>query len=834
MAETETTALRLNIHGMTCAVCSRVVEQTLTDLPGVSAAQVNLATNQASLSYDASLIKVDNIIAAIIEAGYGADPLSDLREIRIPIGGMTCAVCARTIEIVLNELEGVNKANVNLATEKATVIYDPDQLRISIIKAAIQEAGYEAKDIETDGDTDHERLSKEREAELNEMKHKTYIAIFFAIPLFYLAMAPMVPGITLPFPDFLQPMDFGLRYALVQAIIVAPIIWVGRRFYSVGFRTLAKGHPNMDSLIAVGTLAALIQSLWATWKIYAGDHMAVDTLYFESAGLIIALILFGKTLEANAKGRASQAISKLVGLAPKSAIVLQPNGNEVEIAIAEVEPDDILLVKPGESIPVDGVLVEGETAVDESMLTGESLPIDKIAGDSLIGASINKNGLIKMQATRVGSSTTLSQIIRLVEEAQGSKAPIAKLADDVAGIFVPIVFVVAIVSGLIWLAASQDPNFALSIFIAVLVIACPCALGLATPTAIMIGTGKGAENGILIKNGEALEMAKHIQMVVFDKTGTITEGHPLLTDLICEGAWSHEELLTLIACAEKGSEHPLGEAIVKAAEGEGLSLKLPEEFLAITGQGIIAKVSGREILIGNQKMMHSYDVNFAEKVEYEKLSNAGKTLVYLAVDREYAGVAAIADVIKESSYPAIKALHDMGIETAMMTGDNKRTANAIAVQAGIDRVLAEVLPQDKAKEVQLLQQQGLRVAMIGDGINDAPALAMADLGIAVGSGTDVAIESADVVLIKSDLRDVSTAIELSRATLTNIKQNLFWAFFYNTLGIPLAAGLFYAFGGPLLNPIFAAAAMSLSSVSVVSNALRLRNFKPASEKNHDN
>ena len=823
--------LRLHIKGMTCAVCSRVVELSLSELEGVEDARVNLATNQASLRFDPHRQSLQSIIAAVVDAGYGADPISVNKEVRIPIGGMTCAVCARTVEVVVGELVGVEHVQVNLASEIASVGYDPEVVRLSAIKAAILEAGYMAKEVLGEGESNYDALAREKELELAAMRRRTTIALAFALPLFYVAMAPMMP-FPMPFPEFLAPMKHGLTYALVQIALVIPIVWVGRDFYTIGFRTLVKKHPNMDTLVAVGTSAALIQSLWATWKIYQGDHMAVDTLYFESAGIILALIMLGKTLETNAKGQTSQAIKKLVGLAPQSATIIHEDGSELELPIIEVEPGDMLLVKPGGRIPVDGVLVEGEAAVDESMLTGESIPVDKAVGDSLIGASININSLIKMKATRVGSDTTLSQIIKLVEEAQGSKAPIAKLADTVSGIFVPVVIGIAILSGLIWQLVNGDSTMSLSIFIAVLVIACPCALGLATPTAIMIGTGKGAEYGILIKSGEALEIAQNVQTIIFDKTGTITEGKPVMTDFLPQNGWTKLELLHLIASAERGSEHPLGQAIVHAAKDEGLEPLMPEQFQSITGQGIVATVAGKSILIGNEKLMHAYQVQGALPQEAEQLAYDGKTPIYLAIEGHIAGLLAVADIIKPSSYRAIATLHAMGIDTVMITGDNQRTAEAIARQAGIDRVVAEVMPQDKAAAVKNFQGQGRIVAMIGDGINDSPALAAADLGIAVGSGTDVAIESADIVLMKSDLEDVPAAIQLSQATLRNIRQNLFWAFFFNTLGIPLAAGVLYPFFDILLNPIFAAAAMSLSSFFVVTNALRLRGFKPHAQSSN--
>nr|WP_330389984.1 copper-translocating P-type ATPase [Tepidibacter formicigenes] len=628
----------------------------------------------------------------------------------------------------------------------------------------------------------------------------------------------------LPLPKIIEPMDNPLNFALVQIILTIPIIIAGYKFYTVGFKALFKGSPNMDSLIAVGTSAAIIYGIYAIYQIINGNMEYSKDLYFETAGVIIALILLGKYLEAVSKGKTSEAIKKLVGMQPKTATVIQEN-KEIVISIEEVEVGDILLVKPGEKIPVDGVVVEGHSSVDESMLTGESIPVEKKIGDNVVGASINKNGVIKFKATKVGKDTALSQIVRLVEEAQGSKAPIAKLADIISGYFVPIVMAIALISGVAWYISGQSVVFSLTMFISVLVIACPCALGLATPTAIMVGTGKGAEYGVLIKSGVALETAHKIETIVFDKTGTITEGKPKVTNIITLGNFTEEELLQLAASAEKGSEHPLGEAIVRGAEEKNISLLNLDKFYAIPGHGIEVEIENKKIYLGNEKLMKDKNIQMTLKDESDKLANEGKTPMYMAINNKLEGIIAVADVVKESSKKAIDMLHEMGIEVAMITGDNKKTASAIAKQVGIDVVLAEILPEDKANEVKKLQEKNKVVAMVGDGINDAPALAQADVGIAIGSGTDVAMESADIVLMKSDLVDVVTAIKLSRSTIRNIRQNLFWAFAYNTAGIPLAAGIFYALGGPKLNPMFAAGAMALSSVSVVTNALRLRKFK---------
>ena len=760
----------------------------------------------------------------------------------LSVGGMTCAACSARVERALNKMQGIQNAVVNLATEKATIVYDPGVLRLSAIKDAITKAGYQVLEVSK---ADEDKLRKEKE--IKTLKIKFIVAASLGLPLLYIAMAHMLH---LPLPQFLSIMHSPLVYGLVQLTLVIPIVIAGYRFYTVGFKNFFMRSPNMDSLIAVGTSAAVIFSVYNLFRIVGGDTKAVESLYFETAGIIIALILLGKTLEAISKGRTGEAIKKLMGLAPKTAIIIVNDGSEgtsstgayeKEIPIDEVIPGDIIVVKPGAKIPVDGVVTEGQSAVDESMLTGESMPVDKNPGDKVYGGTINANGVMRIKAEKTGSDTALAQIIKLVEDAQGSKAPIAQLADIVSGYFVPIVCAIALTAAIVWFAAASTGaiappagksalEFSLTIFISVLVIACPCALGLATPTAIMVGTGIGAQNGILIKGGEALEIAHKIQTIVFDKTGTITEGKPEVTDIITSPGIEENYLLQLTAAAEKNSEHPLGQAIVREAEKRGLSLPPVSEFIALPGRGLEAKIqlptTPLPILIGNKKLMDERGIDLAELASAsDQLAAEGKTPMYTAIDGKLAGIVAVADVLKKNSKSAIERLHKMGIETAMITGDNKKTADAIAKQTGIDRVLAEVLPQDKSAEVKKLQNENRKVAMVGDGINDAPALAQADIGIAIGSGTDVAMESADIVLMRSDLLDVSTAINLSKRTIRTIKQNLFWAFGYNVLGIPIAAGLLYLFGGPLLNPIFAAAAMSLSSVSVLTNALRLKRFK---------
>ncbi|MDR1734849.1 MAG: cadmium-translocating P-type ATPase [Oscillospiraceae bacterium] len=707
----------------------------------------------------------------------------------LAIKGMTCAACSARIERVLNKKDGV-EASVNLTTERAAVRFDSDRYSVADIIGFIEKLGYGAALPKADA---HDRDAAEKQKAIRTLWTKFIVAAVFALPLLYIAMAPMVKFVTLPGAGALAEfmMRYPLWYALIEFLLTVPAVAVGYRFYVVGFKALWSRSPNMDSLIAIGTAAAVLFSIYNMYRIAAGHFAAVDALYFESAAVIITLILLGKSLEAVSKGRTGEAIKKLMGLAPKTAILVK-DGAETEIPIADVIPGDVLAVKPGAKIPVDGVVSEGHSAVDESMLTGESLPIDKAPGDKVYAATLNTTGAFQLKAVKVGADTALAQIIRLVEDAQGSKAPIAALADKVSGVFVPIVCLIALASAAAWYIGTRDVKFSLTVFISVLVIACPCALGLATPTAIMVATGKGAENGILIKGGEALETAHKLDTVVFDKTGTLTEGKPEVTAV--EG-----DVLQLAASLERHSEHPIAKAIVDYYDGEYLPV---ENFRAIIGEGVEGDISGRHIKIGRG--------------------------IEITADGEYLGKITVRDTAKPGSRAAIAALHAMGIETAVITGDKRETAERIAAEVGIDRVLAEVLPQDKSAEVQKLQSEGKRVAMVGDGINDAPALAQADIGIAIGSGTDVAMESADIVLMRSDVGDVAKAIRLSKRTIRNIKQNLFWAFGYNTVGIPIAAGLLYLITQNeklLLNPMFAAAAMSLSSVSVLTNALRLKRVK---------
>jgi len=738
------------------------------------------------------------------------------------IEGMSCASCAMTIENAVSKIPGVDKASVNLATEIMTVEAN-DSVTPEDIAKVVDGVGYGARPRGKSVEEELEEKNEKKEAHLREMKRNLTISAIFTVPLLFIAMADMV-GI--PMPAFLSPMQSPVSYALIQLALSLPIVWIGRRFFVDGFKALSKGHPNMDSLVALGTSAAFLYSLYGTYHVLEGHAHFAMNLYYESAGVILTLITLGKYFEDVSKGKTSMAIQTLVGLAPKMATVLR-DGQEVEVPVEEVQVGDLIRVKPGEKVPVDGIVTEGNSTVDESMLTGESIPVSKSVGDEVIGASLNKTGSFILKATKIGKDTALSQIIQLVEQAQGSKAPIAKLADKVSGVFVPIVIVLALVSGLAWYFLGQESwVFALTITISVLVIACPCALGLATPTAIMVGTGKGAENGILLKSGEALEEANHVNMVVFDKTGTITNGTPVVTDVVTVDSTDADALIRLAASLEVASEHPLGEAIVAKAKEQGAAFDEVTNFEAIPGFGIKGHVGETLVFLGNEKWMRENDLANVEMNEKaNRFAEQGKTPLYIGYNDAVQGLIVVADTVKESSARAIQTLHEMGIQVAMMTGDHERTAQAIAAEVGIDRVFSEVLPQDKANYVSKLQEEGYIVAMVGDGINDAPALAQAQVGIAIGTGTDVAIESADAVLMKSDLMDVPAMLKLSRATIRNIKENLFWAFAYNVIGIPFAMGVLHLFGGPLLNPMIAGAAMSFSSVSVVLNALRLKRWK---------
>ena len=744
---------------------------------------------------------------------------------------MTCSACSAHVEKAVNKLEAVSKAEVSLMTNSMSVEYNADAISPQDIIHAVEQAGYGASLPQKDKAVPLPDPNSQLAQELDAMKRRLIWSFVFLIPLFYISMGHMLGA---PLPSFLVGMENALAFGLTQLLLTLPILYINDTYYKVGFKTLWHRAPNMDSLIAVGSAAAVIYGIFAIYQIGHGlGHGDMEPvaryhmdLYFESAGMILTLITLGKFLEKRSKGKTSQAINRLMDLAPKTAHVLR-DGAEVEIPVEEVRVGDHIVVRPGQSIPVDGVVVEGSSAVDESALTGESLPVDKGPGDKVAAASMNRSGSFTFEALRVGEDTTLAQMIRLVEEAAASKAPIAKLADKVAGVFVPVVMAIATITALVWFFVSgYDVTKALTAGVAVLVISCPCALGLATPVAIMVGTGKGAENGILIKSAEALETLRSIDTVVLDKTGTLTQGKPVVTDILPGSDMDEEGLLLLAACLEGPSEHPLAAAIVEEAGRRGLSTAAVTNFTAIHGRGVRATLKDRAFLAGNQAMMEEAGISLGDfPQKAEELAAQGKTPLYFADEKQVLGVIAVADTPKPTSAQAVSAFRQLGLDVVMLTGDNQRTADAIGKELGVTQVMAQVLPQDKEAKVRQLQEAGKKVAMVGDGINDAPALARADVGLAIGAGTDVAIESADIVLMKSDLLDAAAAVELSRATIRNIKENLFWAFFYNTLGIPLAAGVFYHWTHWQLNPMFAAAAMSLSSFCVVSNALRLRFFK---------
>jgi Cu+-exporting ATPase len=838
MAEKQIT---LPVTGMTCANCVRTVERALNKkTPGVTTATVNYASERATITYDDAVAEPEDMISSIEKAGYGVP----IAKIELPITGMTCANCASTVERTLNKkTPGVVKASVNYATEKATVEYLPGVTDWGAMVAAVEKAGYGVLDLSEAGQPEAEDVEKAaREAEIRDQTRKFWLGVAFGLPLFLFSMAR----------DFslLGPWVHQNWAVWLMFILATPVqFYVGWDYYTGAYKSLRNGTANMDVLIAMGTSVAYFYSLVVAIGLTLGSTAIGDHVYFETAAIIIVLIKLGKLLEARAKGQTSEAIKKLIGLRAKTARIVR-HDQEVDIPIEQVQVGDLVIVRPGEKIPVDGVVVEGSSAVDESMLTGESLPVDKKPGQEVIGATLNKQGLLKFQATKVGSETALAQIIRLVQEAQGSKAPIQKLADQVAGYFVPAVIAIAFAVFGLWWVVGGEFTPALLRLVAVLVIACPCALGLATPTAIMVGTGQGANHGILFKNSEALEHAHKLKAIVLDKTGTITVGQPAVTDVVlatvptmaaaltngpvavADAPLTPDELLRLAASAERGSEHPLGEAIVKAAQEKGLALSDPQNFEAVSGHGITAAIDGLDVALGNLKLMaqHSVQLN-GLKTEVERLQGEAKTVMWVAVNGQAAGLIAVADTIKPGSVEAIAQMHKLKLTVAMMTGDNRATAEAIAKEVGIDKVFAEVLPGDKAAYVKQLQAEtdGL-VAMVGDGINDAPALAQADVGLAIGTGTDVAMETADVTLMRGDLRSVSQALKLSKATMRTIKQNLFWAFIYNIILIPIAAGILYPVETApdflrSLNPILAAFAMAFSSVSVVTNSLRLRRTK---------
>lgn len=815
------------LGGVTCQVCVNKIERKVGKLEGVEEAVVNLSNGKLTIEYDENLLNSEKIKEVVKKLGYEIEEINDFKEVEIDITGITCQVCVNKIERKVGKLEGVKEIAVNLANSRGKILYDSEKIKLSEILEVIKKLGYEGKKHE-DIEEDSKAIESEKKLKQEFLEFK--LAIFFSAIVFYISMGTMVG---LPVPNIISPDINPLNFALIQLILAIPVIYIGRRFYKIGIKQLIMRSPSMDSLIATGTGSAILYSLYGTYKIYSGDFHYVHSLYYESGVVILALILLGKYLENVSKGKTSEAIKKLMNLKSKKATLVR-DGKFVQVDIEEVELDEIVLVKPGESIPVDGVVVEGQSSVDESMLTGESIPVEKNIGDKVFGASINKNGVIQVKAQAIGKDTVISKIIKLVENAQGSKAPIAKIADKVSGYFVPTVMLIATVAGITWyylgsrgiVKIHEAPSiFALTIFVAVMVIACPCSLGLATPTAIMVGTGRGAELGILIKSGEALEKAHKIDTIVFDKTGTLTIGKPKVTDIMSFSNIDEDEILRVAGALEEYSEHPLGEAIVEAGKERKLQFPKVEKFESITGKGVTGVIDGKKVYIGNIKLMRDFSIDIINENILEKLAYQGKTPMYIAIEDSLIGVIAVADILKPEAIETIKELKNRGYHVGMITGDNKLTAQAIGKEAGIDIIFAEVTPEEKYLKVKELQEQGKNVAMVGDGINDSPALVQANIGIAIGGGTDIAMESADIVLMKRDLKDVLVAMELSHAVIKNIKENLFWAFIYNTVGIPVAAGVLYPLTGHLLNPMIAGAAMAMSSVSVVTNALRLKKFK---------
>jgi len=807
----------LPIQGMTCASCVAKIEKGLSKLDGVSDAKVNFATERAAITFDSGQVKMQDFIGTVRDLGYEAG----LEKMTLPVQGMSCASCVEKVQTALRHVPGVIRADVNFATEKATVEYVLGQATVKDMSEAVKAIGYKILEVKEDDAVEKEKAA--REAAFRALRRKFITGVILVIPLFVLVHWDKL-GLSR-----IWALDKQTNF-FVQLILQTPVqFWVGWQFYKGAWGAARRKTSDMNTLIAVGTSAAYLYSVLATFfpRLFAAKGLLPE-VYFDTAGAIIVLILLGRLLEARARGQASEAIKKLIGLQAKTAMVVRED-QEVDIPIEEVQIGEAVIVRPGEKIPVDGIILEGHSAVDESMVTGESIPVEKTAGQEVIGATLNKTGTFRFKATKVGKDTMLAQIIKMVEEAQGSKPPIARLADIIASYFVPAVIGIALLTFVIWYFFGPEPELTYAVlnFVAVMIIACPCALGLATPTSIMVGTGKGAEYGVLIRGGEALEMAHKLNAIVLDKTGTITKGEASVTDVVEANGYQEAEVLQLAASAEKGSEHPLGEAIVNQAKEKGLELERSTDFNAIPGHGIEATIGGKQVLLGNIKLMKDRSVPLkAMDKKATDLSNEGKTPMFVAVDGEIGGIIAVADTLKENSKAALAVLRNIGLEVVMLTGDNQRTAEAIARQVGVDRVVAEVLPDQKAEQVKTLQAEGKKVGMVGDGINDAPALVQADVGIAIGTGTDVAMESADITLISGDLSGVVTAIGLSRATVRNIKQNLFWAFAYNTILIPVAAGVLFPFFGILLNPIFAAAAMGLSSVTVVTNALRLRRFRP--------
>ncbi len=835
--------LQAPVKGMHCAACSNRIERVLGQTPGVASVNVNLASESMTLEWDPDTVSLQDLDKQVRDLGFEAELPEDggpglpkdSQRIDLAIQGMHCAACSSRIERVTRNMEGVESAEVNLAMETGAFVFDPQATNAEEIRRAIRDAGFSSQEQRSEPDL-FEKRRQETLARLERMRRRLIPAFAFALPLLIFSMGHMFG---MPLPGFLDPEHAPLNFALVQLLLTLPVIWSGKRFYLDGIPALLRKAPNMDSLVAVGTGAAFVYSLWNTLEIALLDmpmaaHLAHD-LYYESAAVLIALISLGKFFEARSKLKTSDAIRALMQLKPDTVTLLKDDAQE-EISTAQVLPGDMLLIRPGERVPLDGEVIKGESSVDESMLTGEPLPVGKAVGDQVVGGTMNTSGALTVKVQRVGEDTTLARIIRLVQQAQGSKAPIAGLADTISYYFVPTVMTIAVLSGLAWyFMGSAEFGFALRVTIAVLVIACPCALGLATPTSIMVGTGRGAQMGVLIKSGEALQTAGGLQAMVFDKTGTLTHGRPEVVDIfplphIDGNRHEIERLLSLAAGAESQSEHPLATALLRYAEAHELPVPSPETFTASQGKGVTAKVLGAELRIGNLAAMRDNPVQDLElplvDEKAREFAGTGRTALYVAVDGRLAMLLAVADKLKENASAVVARLRKLGVDVVMLTGDNEITARAVAKEAGIEHVIAGVLPERKAEEIERLQVKGLRVGMVGDGINDAPALAKADLGLAMGSGIDVAVESGDIVLLHGDLSSVLDALELSRATMRNIKQNLFWAFAFNVIGIPIAAGVLAIWGGPTLNPMIAGTAMAMSSVTVVSNALRLRFFTP--------
>ena len=818
----------VTVEGMSCASCATTIEKAVGNLKGVKVSQVSFATDKMTVDYDSNEVTMDEIADTVKKAGYKLADEEQTKQFQIE--GMSCASCATTIEKATANLKGVKISNVNFPKETLTITYDANAVNPQEIEETVKKSGYKAtlmdQSAQVDVAEEHKERAENKAEQIKNTWNKFVYSLIFMVPLLYIAMGPMIG---LPVPEIISAHSHPLVMAWVEFFLALPVLIINRDFYNRGFKALAVGHPNMDSLVALGTGVAFLYSAWNTGLLMMGDMSQAHNLYYEASAMILVLITLGNYFEALSTGKTGDAISKLLNLVPKMAFVKQ--GDQfVEVPVKDLKVGDIVQVKPGAKVPIDGQVIDGGTNIDESMITGESLPVEKTVGDNVVGGSVNQNGSILIKVTKVGDDTMLAQMVRLVEEAQDSKAPIAKIADRVAGIFVPTVMAIAVVSFLAWkIFGHESWGFSMTILISVLVIACPCALGLATPTAIMVGTGKGAENGILIKNGDALEKAKQIQTIIFDKTGTLTTGKPVVTDVIvANDNYTKDQMMLLIKAMENQSEHPLAKAIMDYQVETDKPLDPITNFQALSGFGIQADIENHTYFFGNQALMEQQGLKVDAALEEQShtLANEGKTPMFFADLQHIIGVVAVADTIKETSKQAVEQLQKMGIDVVMVTGDNKRTASAIAKQLGITHVLSEVVPEGKSSKVKELQEQTQGyVAMVGDGINDAPALAQADVGIAIGSGTDIAIESADIVLMNSDIEDVVTAIRLSRATMKNIKENLFWAFAYNVLGIPVAMGILYLFGGPLLNPMIAGAAMSLSSVCVVLNALRLRHFK---------